>query len=101
MQPERDSGVAHGAELLAFAEALLSGGAAELEAARERLRAAMTPGAVTAAALTAAAFSMVDRAANGIGIWIEPMVLKPSAEFRERLGLNAFPSARNTLARSA
>lgn len=45
---------------------------------------------------TAAGFSLVDRAANGVGIWIEPMVLKPSEDFRAELGLNDFPSARNT-----
>jgi len=57
----------------------------------------MGPVALVSAATTAAAFSLVDRAANGIGIDVEPMVLEPSADFREQFGLNNFPSAANTL----
>ena len=52
---------------------------------------------LTAAAITASVFSLVDRAANGIGIFVEPMVLKSSADFREEFGLNRFPCAANTL----
>lgn len=73
----------------------------ELKRAREALAAALGPAAVTAAALTAGGFSLVDRAANGVGIWVEPMVVEPSAGFREAMGINTFPSARNTLARTA
>ncbi len=58
----------------------------------------MGPAAVVASAIIAADFSMVDRAANAIGIDVEPMVLKPSEDFRARFGINAFPSAANTLA---
>lgn len=93
------TGVPHGAELVAFASTVLGNDAAELDRAREALNSAAGAEAVTAAALTAAMFSMVDRAANGIGIWVEPMVLEPSAGFREALGINRFPSAANTLAR--
>lgn len=57
----------------------------------------MGPAAVVSAATTAAVFSMVDRAANGIGIFVEPMIMEPSADFREEFGLNRFPSAANTL----
>ena len=53
--------------------------------------------AVVSAATTAAVFSMVDRAANAIGISVEPMILEPSEDFREEFGINRFPSAANTL----
>lgn len=48
-------------------------------------------------ALTAGGFSMVDRAANSMGISIEPMALNPSEAFRAALSLNDFGSARNSL----
>ena len=91
----------HGAELLAFAETVLGNDLGALARARDALAAALGPAAVTAAALTAGGFSLVDRAANGVGIWAEPMVVKPSEGFREAMGINAFPSARNTLERRA
>lgn len=52
--------------------------------------------AVVSVAITAAAFSLVDRAANGIGIYVEPMIMEPSEDFREQFGINQFPSAVNT-----
>lgn len=83
--------------LLAFASAVLGSDRAALTAARDALAAAMGPAAVTSAALTAGVFSLVDRAANGVGIPVEPMVMKPSADFRARYGVDDFPSARNSL----
>ena len=53
--------------------------------------------ALVSAAITAAAFSLLDRAANGVGIDVEPMILETSEDFREQFGLNQFPSAANTL----
>ena len=53
--------------------------------------------ALVSASTTAAVFSLVDRAANGIGIKLEPVILKPSEDFREEFGINQFPSAANTL----
>ena len=91
----------HGAELIAFASAVLGDEPVVLDAARSRLAAAMGDAAVTAAALVAASFSLVDRAANGVGIWVEPMVLKPSAGFRHSMRINDFRSAANTLARGS
>ena len=52
---------------------------------------------LVSAAITASVFSLVDRAANGIGIFVEPMVLEPSQDFRQQLGINDFPSAANSL----
>jgi hypothetical protein len=92
-----DSGIPHGRELFAFASAVLAPDLRALDAARAALDAAMGPAAVVSAALIAGDFSLVDRAANGIGISVEPMVLKPSEDFRARFGINEFPSAVNTL----
>jgi len=68
-----------------------------LNSVRQALRAAMGPDAVVSASIIAGVFSLVDRAANGIGIFVEPMVLEPSVDFREQFGINQFPSAANTL----
>lgn len=68
-----------------------------LYSAREALLGCMGPQALVSAATTAAAFSLVDRAANGIGIFVEPMIMGPSEDFREEFGINQFPSATNSL----
>lgn len=40
---------------------------------------------------------MLDRIATAIGISLDGMMLKSSADIRELLGINKFPSAANTL----
>ena len=57
----------------------------------------MGPAAVVAASIIAADFSLVYRAENAIGISVDAMVLQPSVDFREELGINRFPSVDNTL----
>lgn len=96
---QKDSGIEHAAELLAFADALLGSDIKALNKARQSLLERMGESALVSAATTAAMFSLVDRAANGVGIFVEPMVLEPSTDFREAFGLNDFPSAANTLQR--
>ena len=91
-----DSGVEHGQVLVHFAAAVVGDNRAELDAARVALIDALGPGAVVTASLTAGNFSMLDRAANAIGINVDDMIVAPSADFREALGINAFPSAANT-----
>jgi hypothetical protein len=93
----KDSGIDHGSELVAFASAVVGSDVAALNTARNMLAERIGEDAVVAAAITASVFSLVDRAANGIGIFVEPMVLKSSADFREEFGLNRFPCAANTL----
>ena len=94
---ESDSGIEHGRELFAFSDAVIGNDLAALDHARAALAAAMSPAAVVAAAIIAGDFSLVDRAANGIGISVEPMVMIPSEDFRAAYGINNFPSAANTL----
>lgn len=89
--------MAHGRELVRFAGALVQQDRGELAAARDALAACLGPGAVTAASIIAGNFSMLDRIANAIGVPVDPMVVKPSADFRESLGINEYPSAVHTL----
>lgn len=92
-----DTGAPHGRELIAFSNALIGNDVEALNTRRNELNAAMNRESVIAASITAGVFSMVDRAANAIGINVEEMVLKPSTDFREQFGINKFPSAANTL----
>ena len=82
---------------MAFASAIAGPDRATLDAARQALRERMGAPAVVTASLIAANFSMLDRVANAIGISVDAMIIKPSAEFRAQLGINNYPSAVNTL----
>ena len=94
---DRDSGVEHGRELFAFADAVIGSDLNALARARTALAGAMSPAAVVAASVIAGDFSLVDRAANAIGISVERVVLTASEDFRAAYGINDFPSAANTL----
>lgn len=96
MDTSQDTGVPGGAELLAFADAVIGPDADALDAARAGLAAALGPHSVSGGASIAANFSKNDRIANGCGIPVDRMQLKASADLRERLGLNDFRSAINT-----
>ena len=80
-----------------FADALMKPDTAALATARTAIAERLGPEAVTSASLIGANFSMLDRVANAIGISVDSMIVKPTADFREALGINAFPSAVNTL----
>ncbi len=97
LRPELETGVEGGAVLIAFANALLGTDLARLNRARLALETTLGADAVVAAAAIAANFSKNDRIANAIGIPMDPQFLKGSEDFRERLGINGFRSARNTL----
>lgn len=97
LRPEIDTGVDGGRVLIAFADALLGADATALAGARDALEAALGRDAVVGAAAIVANFSKNDRIANAIGIPMDPPFLEGSADFRERLGINRFVSARNTL----
>lgn len=93
----RDPGVAAGAELLAFCDALLGADAAALTTARSALVAVLGDTGLVGAAMVAANFSRNDRIANATGIPLEQPFVEQSADFRAALGINDYPSARNTL----
>lgn len=75
---------------------MLGPDAAALSSARDALAKVLGPAAVAGAAAIAANFSKNDRIANGLGIPVDPMVLKGTADLREQLGLDQFRSAVNT-----
>jgi hypothetical protein len=90
------SGVAHGAELLAFTEAVMRGeGVSE---ARARLRGVLSPAAYVEVAAVIGAFNVVDRIADATGIPLDDMMLAMSGDVRAELNLARFASSANTLA---
>ena len=86
--------------LLAFADAVIGPDRARLDKARSALAEGLSPAAVTAASAIAANFTKNDRIANGLGIPVDPMVLKATADIRQQLGLDEYRSAVNTFRHS-
>lgn len=87
--------IEHGEALVRFGEAVTRGGE-DLEAAREALRGAAGDAAFVEACGIAAIFNGLVRTADLSGIPLDESTLHGSADFRERLGLNAFGGAANT-----
>ena len=92
------SGVVHGERLLAFTEAVMSGGHAEMARERAALRAVLSPEAFVDAVATIAAFNVVDRIADATGIPLDGMMRAMSGDLPEQLGLGRFASAANSQA---
>ena len=90
------SGVAHAAELLAYADALVGDDDPALAAARAALRAAVGDAGLADAASVASNFERMVRIADGTGIPIDTPVRVLSEAVRVELGLEAFGSAANT-----
>jgi len=86
--------------LLAFSDAVIGADLAALDSARTALAEGLSPAAVSAAAAVAANFTKNDRIANGLGIPVDPMVLKGTEDLRQQLGLNDYRSAVNTFRHS-
>ena len=96
VRPELDTGVENGVLLLAFAEAIIGTDRKALDDVRAELADALGPVAISGLSAVAGNFSKNDRVANGIGIPVDDMVLKGTADLREQLGLNDYKSAENT-----
>ena len=94
---ETDAGVEHGADLLAFTEAIMRGEPTTLE--RERLRQVLSPESFVDAAALIGAFNVVDRIADATGIPLDPAMEAMSKDVRDELGLSRFASAANTVTR--
>ena len=88
------SGVAGGAELLAFAEAAVKG--EPLDGVRNALIEAVGMAGAGQAAAPVAAFSGLVRVADGTGIPIDDGLASASTEIRDRLDLDSFKGAANT-----
>ena len=93
---EGDAGVAHGARLITFTEAVMGDDEHALRREREALRAVLTPEAFVDACGVIAAFNVVDRIADATGIPLDPMLYAASGDIRRDLGLTRFRSAANT-----
>ena len=92
---EGDGGLPHGAALLRFAEAATRG-SDDLAESRSALIEAVGGAAFIEAAATVAIFNGLVRVADATGVPLDEGTRSNSAAFRERLGLDAFGSARNT-----
>ena len=95
-EANRDIGVAHAAELLAFTEAVMRGDDASVARTRAAMRTVLSPEACVAVAAIIAAFNVVDRVADATGIPLDPMLLGMSADVRDELQLERFASSANT-----
>lgn len=92
-----DLELANGEILLAFADACVGNDLSALNEARAEIVGKMGSGALVQAAAIAGNFSMNDTAANAIGIPMESMFLGDSEDYRSELGINDYPSAKNSL----
>jgi hypothetical protein len=88
--------VPHSAALLRFCDTFLGDDAGAFAAARESLAAEMGVAAMVDVAGIASNFQRMDRIADGIGIPSDDPMALMQQEFVDQLGLQEFPSARNT-----
>jgi len=91
-----DSGVAHGALLIRFTDATHGDDPTELEAASEDLVRVLGNEALVDAAAIVATFNQMDRIADATGIPLDAMLQLATADLRGEIGIENFPSARNT-----
>jgi alkylhydroperoxidase family enzyme len=94
----RDGGIAHAAELVAFAEAVVRGDDANLGKVRDALRAVLSPDEFVDACAVIAAFSVVDRIADSTGIPLDEPMAAMTGELRDELDLARFRSSANSKA---
>jgi hypothetical protein len=93
MDGRSGSGVRHGAELLAFADAAIARDAG-LDAARQAVITCLGSEGTSDAAAVIAAFDAITRVADGSGIPLEPPKAEASADWRARLGIDAYWAAK-------
>ena len=89
-----DAGIEHGERLTAFADAAVSGDAAELATARDALRAAAGSEILVDAAGVVGNFERMVRIADGTGIPLDGIVDALTSDVRGELGLENFESRR-------
>ena len=90
-------GIPYGTELMRFAEALAQRDDAGLTSCREALRAKAGDAVLVDAAGVAANFQRMVRIADSTGIPVDDMQNELGQEVREKLALERFHSAENTL----
>ena len=87
------TGIAAGNDLLAFAEATLSGNDGELAAARKALLDQLGGEGLADAAAIVAGFNAIDRVADATGIPLDSAMDEHTTELRAELGIDAFAQA--------
>lgn len=87
-------GVAHGALLIDFAEAVVDGDAARIATCRDALAEPLGPAGLVDAAAVVAGFNAIDRIADSTGIPLDDATAEATVEMRDNLGLNAFKEGR-------
>jgi hypothetical protein len=91
-----DGGVAHGARLVAFTEAVMKDDETAMNRERAALRALLPPESFVDVAATIGAFNVVDRIADATGIRLDAMLEDMSVDVRRELNLARFASSANT-----
>lgn len=92
----RDGGVAHGAKLLAFTDAVMGADDGALERERRALRAVLSDEAFVDTCAVVGAFNVVDRIADATGIALDAGMAAMSGEVRKELDLARFTSSANS-----
>jgi hypothetical protein len=92
----RDAGVAHGAKLLAFTDAVMGGDDAALARERRALRSVLSDEAFVDACAVIGAFNVVDRIADATGIPLDAGMAAMSRDVRAELDLARFASSANS-----
>jgi hypothetical protein len=93
-----DGNIAHGALLVAFADAVLGTDDRRLDHVRTAIRSRMGDAALVDAAAIVATFNAIDRVADSTGIPIEDNKAESTADIRAALGINQFAEARGEIA---
>ena len=78
-----------------FAEAVIGDDMQALDAARRDVLESLGSKALVDASGVAATFNAIDRVADATGIPIDEARLEPTADLRDFLGINAFPSGKS------
>jgi hypothetical protein len=91
-----DAGVAHGARLLAFTDAVMGRDDAALAKERAALRAVLSDEQFVDACAVIGAFNVVDRIADATGIPLDAGMAAMSGEVRRELDLARFASSANS-----
>jgi hypothetical protein len=88
------SGVGHETELLAFADAAIAGTPEEIARARAAVEAKLGRAAMIDAAAVIGGFDAITRVADGTGIPLEPPKAEATADWRARLGIDDYWTAK-------
>lgn len=89
-----DTGIAHGALLLRFADALLAEDGDALAEVRQEMRRTLGDAAFVDAAGVAGFFDGIDRVADGTGTQVDEVYADMAGDLPDQLGIKEFPSAR-------